>query len=166
MSQNNNSTTLFFGLDMAKASLPLHLAGNVHPSPTTPKAIANWSNGVRVHPHAHAVCEATGGYEQIILAARRRQLLDHKIMTQNHAEHDTDAFSKKPSRQLRALLEKQIAQCDQAGADLRAQDEALQKKPVGWTPFPAAAWSWRPPCGPRCPNGDNGQPPACANSPS
>ena len=46
---------------------------------------------------------------------------------QFHAEHDTAAFSKKPSRQLRALLEKQIAQCDQAGAGLRAQDETLQK---------------------------------------
>jgi transposase len=62
------------------------------------------------------------------LTARRRQLLDLKIIEHNRADHYSDAFSQKQSRQLMALFEKQIAQCDQQIAQLIAQDETLKQK--------------------------------------
>jgi transposase len=62
------------------------------------------------------------------LTARRRQLLDLKIIELNRADHYSDSFSQKQSRQLIALLEKQIAQCDQCISQLIDQDEMLQTK--------------------------------------
>jgi transposase len=62
------------------------------------------------------------------LSTRRRQLIDLKVMEQNRAEHYSDPFSQKQSRQLLALLEKQIAGCDQELAQLMAQDPDLQTK--------------------------------------
>jgi transposase len=63
MSQNNSSI-LYVGLDVAKSSLQLDLAGQSH-------SVANDSQGhtqllklLDRHPGAHVVCEATGGYEQ------------------------------------------------------------------------------------------------------
>lgn len=68
MSQNN-SAILYVGLDVAKASLQLDLAGKSH-------ALTNDANGhrqllklLRPHPAAHLVCEATGGYEQPVVRA-------------------------------------------------------------------------------------------------
>jgi transposase len=62
------------------------------------------------------------------LTARRRQLLDLKIIEINRADHYSDPFSQKQSRQLLALLEKQIAQCDELINRLIQQDQTLQAK--------------------------------------
>lgn len=62
------------------------------------------------------------------LTTRRRQLLDLKVMETNRAEHYSDAFSQKQSRQLLAFLQKQITQCDEAIAELIAQNEPWQLK--------------------------------------
>jgi transposase len=62
------------------------------------------------------------------LTARRRQLLDLKIIELNRADHYSDPFSQKQSRQLLALLEKQIAQCDEHINRLIQQDEQLKAK--------------------------------------
>jgi transposase len=60
--------------------------------------------------------------------ARRRQLIDLRIIELNRADHYADAFSQKQSRQLLALLDKQIAHCDQVLSQLIEQDEPLQAK--------------------------------------
>jgi transposase len=62
------------------------------------------------------------------LITRRRQLLDLKIIEINRADHYSDPFSQKQSRQLLALLEKQIAQCDERINRLIEQDQTLQAK--------------------------------------
>jgi transposase len=63
MSQNNPSI-LYVGLDVAKLSLQLHLAGRFHPLANDAKGHAQLLKLLRDHPEAHVVCEATGGYEQ------------------------------------------------------------------------------------------------------
>src|SRR5689334_19984513 len=50
------------------------------------------------------------------------------ISERNHAEHYTDAFRLRQSRQLRKTLDKQIEQCDEAIATLIAQDAELARK--------------------------------------
>jgi len=62
------------------------------------------------------------------LSTRRRQLIDLKVIELNRAEHYSDPFSQKQSRQLVGLLEKQIDQCDRALAELIAQDQQLLGK--------------------------------------
>ena len=59
---------------------------------------------------------------------RRQQLVSLTLIERNHAEHYTDTFRCRQSRQLLRLLEKQIDQCDQAIAALIAQDPQLTYK--------------------------------------
>ena len=68
MSQNNLNI-LYVGLDVAKLSLQLHLAGTFHLLANNPKGHAQLLKHLRDYPTAHVVCEATGGYEQAIVYA-------------------------------------------------------------------------------------------------
>jgi transposase len=68
MSQNNSSI-LYVGLDVAKLSLELHLAGVIHTLVNDPKGHAQLLTLLRDHPGAHVICEATGGYEQLVVRA-------------------------------------------------------------------------------------------------
>jgi transposase len=192
MSQTNTNPTLFVGLDIAKSSLQLHLAGQLHRLTNNAKGHQQLLKLLRDHRAAHLICEASGGYEQSVmqilhgaavpvslieagrirhfakakglraktdpidaavltqyglavqpqptpalpaqmqrlseLSTRRRQLVDLKVIELNRAEHYSDAFSQKQSRQLLALLEKQIDQCDQKLAEVIAADQQLQTK--------------------------------------
>lgn len=72
MSQTNTDThtdthTLFAGLDIAKASLQLHLAGTFHLLTNDAKGHQQLLKALAAHPTAHIICEATGGYEQTVL---------------------------------------------------------------------------------------------------
>jgi len=191
MSQTNTNT-LFAGLDIAKASLQLHLAGQFHGLTNEAAGHRKLIKFLRAHPSVQVVCEATGGYEKPALNAlhtaaipvslleagrvrhfakakglraktdpidaavlseygatfrpaptprpsdhqrqlselttRRRQLLDLKVVETNRAEHYSDSLSLKQSRQLLALLQKQIAQCDDQIAQLIDQDETFKTK--------------------------------------
>jgi transposase len=62
------------------------------------------------------------------LSTRRRQLIQTRVTEGNRAEHYTDAFSRRQSRQVLRLLEKQIEACDQAILQLIAADEQLAHK--------------------------------------
>lgn len=68
MSQNNTAI-LHAGLDVAKLSLQLHLAGQLHSLTNDPKGHAQLLKLLRPHPGAQIVCEATGGYEQPVVRA-------------------------------------------------------------------------------------------------
>jgi transposase len=191
MSQNN-LPILHVGLDVAKLALQLHLAGGFHSLANSAKGHAQLLKHLRAHPHAHVVCEATGGYEQAVVRAlhtagvpvsiveagrvryfaraqgqraktdpidaavlsaygatfqpaitapaspqqqqladlsqRRRQLIQLLVTERNHAEHYTDAFRLRQSRQLANALEKQITQCDEAITARIAQDPELARK--------------------------------------
>jgi transposase len=191
MSQHN-PTILHVGLDVAKLSLQLHLAGRFHSLANDPKGHLQLLKLLRGQPQAHIVCEATGGYEQAVvrvlqaaaipvsvveagrvryfaraqgqraktdpidaavlsaygttfqpqanapaspqqqqladISQRRGQLIQFLIGERNHAEHYTDTFRLRQSRQLRKTLEKQIEQCDRTLAELIAQDPELARK--------------------------------------
>jgi len=191
MSQNNINI-LYVGLDVAKLSLQLHLAGRFHLMANDTKGHAQLLRRLHGYPTAHVVCEATGGYEQAVvrtlqsagvpvsiveagrvryfaraqgqraktdpidaavlsaygttfkptatapssphqqqladLAQRRRQLIQLLVSERNHAEHYTDSFRVRQSRQLAKTLEKQITQCDEAITTLITQDTALARK--------------------------------------
>ena len=63
----NNQNILHVGLDVAKLSLELHLAGHSHALANDAKGHTQLIKHLRTHPGAHVVCEATGGYEQPVV---------------------------------------------------------------------------------------------------
>jgi transposase len=190
MSQNN--PILYVGLDIAKLSLQLHLAGRFYCLNNDAKGHAQLLKHLRTHPQAQVVCEATGGYEQRVvralqaasipvsileagrvryyakaqglraktdpidaavlsqygatfkpvataavspqqqqladMAQRRRQLIQSVVSERNRAEHYTNALCVRQARQNLKLLEKQIAQCDQAIARIVNEDAVLKHK--------------------------------------
>jgi transposase len=63
-----------------------------------------------------------------ILGTDPFKLIQLLISERNHAEHYTDAFRVRQSRQLVKTLEKQITQCDEAITTLIAQDTDLARK--------------------------------------
>lgn len=60
---------VYAGLDVAKATLQLHLQGRQHALPNTPKGHAQLVKLLHTVPGVHVVCEATGGYERAAVAA-------------------------------------------------------------------------------------------------
>src|SRR5438093_843083 len=67
MSQTNTVHTLFAGLDIAKSSLQLHLAGQFHRLSNNAKGHQQLLKLLRAQPAAHIICEASGGYEQPVM---------------------------------------------------------------------------------------------------
>lgn len=63
-----NPPTVYAGLDIAKASLQLHLQGRQHALPNTAAGHRRLLKLVRPVPGVHVVCEATGGYERAVVA--------------------------------------------------------------------------------------------------
>ena len=66
---SQNTSILYVGLDVAKLSLQLHLAGRFHALGNDSKGHAQFLKLLRNHPDAHVICEATGGYEQPVVRA-------------------------------------------------------------------------------------------------
>ena len=66
---SQNTPILHIGLDVAKLSLQLHLAGRFHALANDRQGHAQLLKLLRPHPGAQVVCEATGGYEQPVVQA-------------------------------------------------------------------------------------------------
>jgi len=66
---SQNTSILHVGLDVAKLSLQLDLAGQAHALSNDRPGHGHLLKLLRRHPNAHIVCEATGGYEQPVVRA-------------------------------------------------------------------------------------------------
>jgi transposase len=86
MSQNNTSI-LHVGLDVAKLSLQLHLAGRFHSLPNDRKGHAQLLKLLRAHSGAHLICEATGGYEQPVVRALQAADIPVSIIEASRVRH-------------------------------------------------------------------------------
>jgi transposase len=62
-----NTATVYIGVDVAKATLQMHLQGAQIEFLNTPKGRAQLCEKARAVSGAHVVCEATGGYEQAMV---------------------------------------------------------------------------------------------------
>ena len=63
-----NPTPVYTGLDVAKDTLQLHFQDRQRTLPNTPAGHARLVELLEAVPGAHVVCEATGGYEQAVVA--------------------------------------------------------------------------------------------------
>jgi len=86
MSQNN-LPILYVGLDVAKASLQLDLAGQPHTLANDAKGHAKLLKLLRDHPTAQIVCEATGGYEQPAVRALHAAAVSVSVVEAGRVRH-------------------------------------------------------------------------------
>jgi transposase len=66
---NDKKTSVYAGLDIAKASLQLHLQCKFFDLPNTAEGHAQLIKRLAAFPGIHVLCEATGGYERAVVAA-------------------------------------------------------------------------------------------------
>jgi transposase len=69
----SNNTVVYAGVDVAKASLQLHVQGQQHQLSNTPKGLDQLVARLRKVPSVHVVCEATGGYERALVKALHQE---------------------------------------------------------------------------------------------
>ena len=86
MSQNN-PPILYVGLDVAKASLQLDLAGKSHTLANDAKGHARLLKLLRDHPTAQVLCEATGGYEQPVVRALHAAQVPVSVVEAGRVRH-------------------------------------------------------------------------------
>ena len=84
---NTNLNTLFTGLDIAKASLQLHLAGKFHLLTNDAKGHRQLLKELGSHPTAHVICEATGGYEQAVLRVLQTAAIAVSLIEPSRVRH-------------------------------------------------------------------------------
>ncbi len=75
------------GLDVAKATLQLHLQGRQHALPNTPQGHRQTVDLLRAVPGAHLVCEATAGYEQALVAALHAAAIPVSVVNPARVRH-------------------------------------------------------------------------------
>jgi transposase len=86
MSQNN-TPILYVGLDVAKSSLQLDLAGQSHDLTNDAKGHARLLKLLRAHPGVQVVCEATGGYEQPVVRALHAAVVPVSVVEAGRVRH-------------------------------------------------------------------------------
>ena len=69
ISMNDKKTSVYAGLDIAKASLQLHLQTKSSDLLNTTDSHAQLIKRLAAIPGIHVICEATGGYERAVVAA-------------------------------------------------------------------------------------------------
>lgn len=86
MSQNNTSI-LYLGVDVAKSSLDIHLAGKSHCLTNDSKGHSQLLKLLRPFPGAHLICEATGGYEQPMVRCLHAAQIPISIIEAGRVRH-------------------------------------------------------------------------------
>ncbi len=117
------SAAVYVGLDIAKATLQLHLQGRQHALPNSATGHRKLVTLLRSVSGAHIVCEASGGYERAVVAALQAADLPVSVLNPAQVRHF-------------ALAQGRRAKNDPLDAAvLTACGEALRPKP---TPAPQA----------------------------
>lgn len=83
----NHPPLLYVGLDVAKASLQLDLAGQSHALANDARGHARLLKLLRAQPTAHVVCEATGGYEQSLVRALQAASVPVSVVEAGRVHH-------------------------------------------------------------------------------
>jgi len=94
MSQNNTSI-IYAGLDIHKATLQLHLTGRDYELPNTPAGHRKLLALITSPPNIHVVCEASGGYERQIVAALHAVNIPVSVLNPAQARHFARALGQR-----------------------------------------------------------------------
>lgn len=77
---NQNIIPVYAGLDIAKASLQLHLQSKSYDLPNAPAGHVQLIKRLAAIPGIHVICEATGGYERASVAALHAATLSVSVI--------------------------------------------------------------------------------------
>ena len=77
---NEKTSLVHAGIDIAKASLQLHLQSKSYDLPNTPAGYAQLIKRLETVPGVHIICEATGGYERAVVAALHAALIPVSVL--------------------------------------------------------------------------------------
>jgi transposase len=77
---NANMDPVYVGVDVAKATLQVHLCGTQIELNNTPAGHAKLCRKLQAVPGAHVVCEATGGYEQALVQSLQQAKLPASVV--------------------------------------------------------------------------------------
>lgn len=99
MSQTNHPI-IHVGLDIAKDSLELCLAGQSHNLTNDAKGHARLLKLLRAHPGAHVICEATGGYERASLRALQAAQIPVTLTEAGRVRHFARALGRRAKTDL------------------------------------------------------------------
>jgi len=81
------SAAVYAGLDIAKATLQLHLQDRQHVLPNSAEGHRKLVRLLRAVPAAQVVCEATGGYERTVVAALHAAALPVSVLNPAQVRH-------------------------------------------------------------------------------
>lgn len=88
MSPNNNTASiLYVGLDIAKDSLALDLAGQLLTFTNDPKGHRQLLQRLRAQPRVQVIGEATGGYERAVVAAFQAAAVPVSVVEAGRVRH-------------------------------------------------------------------------------
>lgn len=82
---------VYAGLDIAKATLQLHLQDRQRVLLNTPRGHAQLLQLLRTLPGVHIVCEATGGYERAVVAALQAAQVSVSVVNPARVRHFAQA---------------------------------------------------------------------------
>jgi transposase len=82
-----NTSPVYAGLDIAKASLQLHFQNQQHALPNTPAGHQKLLALLDRCPKVQIICEATGGYERPVVAALHAAQRPVSILNPGHVRH-------------------------------------------------------------------------------
>jgi transposase len=71
---------VYVGIDVAKASLQVHLQGQQREFNNTPAGLRQLCRHLKDKPSVHAICEATGGYERALAKALHQQQISVSVV--------------------------------------------------------------------------------------
>ncbi len=80
-------TTIYTGLDIAKLNLQLHLASRIHDLPNTAAGHRRLCKRLAAQPGVQVVCEATGGYERVVVAALQQAQVPVSVLNPARVRH-------------------------------------------------------------------------------
>jgi len=86
-----NQSPVYTGLDIAKATLQLHLQSRQYELPNTAAGHRQLLKLVRAVPAVHVVCEASGGYERAVVAALQAAQLPVSVLNPAQVRHFAQA---------------------------------------------------------------------------
>src|SRR5262249_42395483 len=83
----NTTTIIYAGFDISKNNLQLHLLGRFHDLPNSPQGCRRLVRLLAAHTGVQVICEATGGYERLVVGALHKAAIAVSVMNPARVRH-------------------------------------------------------------------------------
>src|ERR1051325_5211213 len=98
------TVTVYAGVDVAKASLQLHLQGRQAGFANQPAGLIQLCQQLKTVPNVHVVCEATGGYERLLVQALHQAHIPVSVTNPAHVRAAAQAPGKRAKQDRKSVV--------------------------------------------------------------